>query len=71
MSPIDVGRNSIDVAQKEMLRLMMVRKKYGKDKTLKGAYIAQCLDMNVQTAVLIKTFTNLELRCIGHHATPP
>ena len=54
-----MGRKSIDVAQNEMPGLMMMRKKYGKDKPLKGARIAGCLHMTVQTAVLIETLTEL------------
>lgn len=54
-----MGRKSIDVAQNEMPGLMMMRTKYGKDKPLKGARIAGCLHMTVQTAVLIETLTEL------------
>ena len=39
--------------------LMMMRKKYGASKPLKGARIAGCLHMTVQTAVLIETLTAL------------
>ena len=59
MSLVDMGRKSIDVAQNEMPGLMMMRTKYGKDKPLKGARIAGCLHMTVQTAVLIETLTEL------------
>lgn len=39
--------------------LMALRKKYGKEKILKGARIAGCLHMTVQTAVLIETLVEL------------
>lgn len=39
--------------------LMAIRRKYGPLKTLKGARIAGCLHMTVQTAVLIETLTEL------------
>ena len=39
--------------------LMMMRAKYGKDKPLKGARIAGCLHMTIQTAVLIETLKEL------------
>ena len=60
-----MGRKSIDVAQNEMPGLMMMRKKYGKDKPLKGARIAGCLHMTVQTAVLIETLTELGAEVIN------
>lgn len=53
------GRKAIDMAENEMPGLMMMRKKYGKSKPLKGARIAGCLHMTVQTAVLIETLTEL------------
>jgi len=53
------GRLAIDIAENEMPGLMSLRKKYGKDKPLKGARIAGCLHMTVQTAVLIETLTEL------------
>lgn len=39
--------------------LMMMRKRYGKEKPLKGARVAGCLHMTVQTAVLIETLIEL------------
>ena len=47
------------LAEKEMPGLMALRKKYGAAKPLKGARIAGCLHMTVQTAVLIETLTEL------------
>lgn len=46
--------------------LMAIREKYGPQKILKGAKIAGCLHMTVQTAVLIETLTELgaEVRII-------
>lgn len=53
------GRNEIDIAEKEMPGLMALRKRYGSAKPLKGARIAGCLHMTMQTAVLIETLTEL------------
>jgi len=53
------GRLAINIAENEMPGLMSLRKKYGKEKPLKGARIAGCLHMTVQTAVLIETLTEL------------
>ncbi len=55
----EFGRKEIDLAEGEMPGLMMMRRKYGKAKPLKGARIAGCLHMTVQTAVLIETLTAL------------
>lgn len=55
----DWGRKTIDLAENEMPGLMQMRKKYGASKPLKGARIAGCLHMTVQTAVLIETLTEL------------
>ena len=49
----------IQLAENEMPGLMALRAKYGKDKPLKGARIAGCLHMTIQTAVLIETLTAL------------
>merc|ERR1712010_363758 len=49
------GRKAIEIAENEMPGLMSMRKKYGESKPLKGARIAGCLHMTVQTAVLIET----------------
>ncbi len=51
----DFGRKEIDLAEKEMPGLMQMRSKYGESKPLKGARIAGCLHMTVQTAVLMET----------------
>ena len=53
------GRKEIELAETEMPGLMALRKKYGKDQPLKGARIAGCLHMTIQTAVLIETLTAL------------
>ena len=49
------GRKEIRLAESEMPGLMLIRQKYGKEKPLKGARIAGCLHMTIQTAVLIET----------------
>lgn len=53
------GRKEIIIAEQEMPGLMAIRKKYGPQKILKGARIAGCLHMTVQTAVLIETLVEL------------
>jgi adenosylhomocysteinase len=53
------GRREIEIAEKDMPGLMILREKYGKTKPLKGARIAGCLHMTVQTAVLIETLIDL------------
>jgi len=53
------GRKEIEIAELEMPGLMALREKYGASKPLKGARIAGCLHMTVQTAVLIETLTHL------------
>lgn len=55
----EMGRKAIDIAENEMPGLMMMRREYGPKKILKGARIAGCLHMTVQTAVLIETLTEL------------
>jgi len=55
----DWGRKEIELAEKEMPGLMSVRKKYAKKKPLKGARIAGCIHMTIQTAVLIETLIEL------------
>lgn len=47
------------MAENEMPGLMACRKKYGPTKPLKGARIAGCLHMTIQTAVLIETLVEL------------
>lgn len=55
----DYGRKEIIMAENEMPGLMAMRAKYGPNKPLKGARIAGCLHMTIQTAVLIETLTDL------------
>ena len=55
LSQATLGRAEIRLAEHEMPGLMAVRKKYGKEKPLKGARIMGSLHMTVQTAVLIET----------------
>src|SRR5438105_369071 len=59
MSLAEWGRKEIELAENEMPGLMALREKYGKSKPLKGARIAGCLHMTIQTAVLIETLTAL------------
>ncbi|XP_078606983.1 adenosylhomocysteinase B-like [Branchiostoma floridae x Branchiostoma japonicum] len=59
LSLAEFGRKEIELAEREMPGLMMMRAKYGKDKPLKGARIAGCLHMTIQTAVLIETLKEL------------
>lgn len=53
------GRKEILLAEAEMPGLMSLRATHGKDKPLKGARIAGCLHMTIQTAVLIETLKEL------------
>ncbi|XP_017160117.1 adenosylhomocysteinase [Poecilia reticulata] len=53
------GRKAIAIAENEMPGLMKMRDLYGQSKPLKGARIAGCLHMTLQTAVLIETLTAL------------
>jgi adenosylhomocysteinase len=59
MSLADWGRKEIAIAETEMPGLMALRAEYGKAQPLKGARIAGCLHMTIQTAVLIETLTAL------------
>jgi adenosylhomocysteinase len=59
ISLADWGRKEITIAEQEMPGLMALREKYGAEKPLKGARIAGCLHMTIQTAVLIETLTKL------------
>ena len=54
-----LGRKEIELAENEMPGLMEIRRKYSEEKPLKGARIAGCLHMTVQTAVLIETLIAL------------
>ena len=53
------GRKEILLAEKEMPGLMALREEYGPSQPLKGARIAGCLHMTIQTAVLIETLVAL------------
>ncbi len=55
----DWGRKEIAIAEKEMPGLMALRAEYGDRQPLKGARIAGCLHMTVETAVLIRTLRHL------------
>src|SRR5690348_9064388 len=59
LSLAEWGRKEIRIAEKEMPGLMAVRAELGPKKPLKGARIAGCLHMTVQTAVLIETLKTL------------
>ncbi len=55
----DWGRKEIELAEAEMPGLMSLREEYGAEQPLKGARIAGCLHMTIQTAVLIETLVAL------------
>ena len=55
----DWGRKEITLAEAEMPGLMSIREEFGASKPLKGARIAGCLHMTIQTAVLIETLKEL------------
>jgi len=55
----DWGRKEIELAEAEMPGLMALREEYAQEQPLKGARIAGCLHMTIQTAVLIETLTAL------------
>jgi len=59
MSLADWGRKEIDLAESEMPGLMSLREEYKDSQPLKGARIAGCLHMTIQTAVLIETLVAL------------
>src|SRR6476620_2225503 len=59
LSLAEWGRKEIRLAEAEMPGLMAIRKEYGPSQPLKGARIAGCLHMTLQTAVLIETLTEL------------
>ncbi len=59
LSLADWGRKEIAIAETEMPGLMALREEFGDKKPLKGARIAGCLHMTIQTAVLIETLTAL------------
>ncbi len=55
----EFGRKELLIAETEMPGLMALRKKYGTEKPLKGAFIAGSLHMTIQTGVLIETLVEL------------
>jgi adenosylhomocysteinase len=59
MTLADWGRKEIQIAETEMPGLMALRAEYGASKPLKGARVAGCLHMTIQTAVLIETLREL------------
>ncbi|EQC47211.1 adenosylhomocysteinase [Bacteriovorax sp. Seq25_V] len=59
ISLADWGRKEIKIAESEMPGLMALRAEFGASKPLKGARIAGCLHMTIQTAVLIETLIEL------------
>jgi adenosylhomocysteinase len=59
ISLADWGRKEIGLAEAEMPGLMALREEFGASKPLKGARIAGCLHMTIQTAVLIETLVEL------------
>jgi len=64
LSLAEWGRKEIKLAEAEMPGLMSIRKEYGPQQPLKGARIAGCLHMTIQTAVLIET-----LKALGAEVT--
>ncbi len=59
LSEADWGRKEIEIAESEMPGLMALRKEFGQAKPLKGARVAGCLHMTIQTAVLIETLIEI------------
>ena len=59
LSLAEWGRKEINLAEAEMPGLMSIREEYRKEQPLKGARIAGCLHMTIQTAVLIETLIEL------------
>ncbi len=59
ISLADWGRKEIELAEAEMPGLISLREEYGAEQPLKGARIAGCLHMTIQTAVLIETLIAL------------
>ena len=54
-----LGRDKIDISEKEMPGLMELRKKYSKSKPLKGFRLTGSLHMTIETAILIETLKDL------------
>ena len=63
------GRREVSIAENEMPGLMALRDEYRGKQPLKGARIAGCLHMTIQTAVLIETLAELGPSFAGHLAT--
>ena len=59
ISQAKFGRQEIELAEAEMPGLMAIREEYRNEQPLKGARIAGCLHMTIQTAVLIETLVDL------------
>lgn len=59
ISQAKFGRQEIELAEAEMPGLMAIREEYREEQPLKGARIAGCLHMTIQTAVLIETLVDL------------
>src|SRR6204780_269787 len=59
ISEAEWGRKEIEIAESEMPGLMALRKEFGQTKPLKGARVAGCLHMTIQTAVLIETLIEI------------
>src|SRR5437868_4286185 len=59
LSKAEWGRKEISIAEKEMPGLMSVRTEYKGKNPLKGARVAGCLHMTIETAVLIETLKSL------------
>ena len=59
ISLAELGRKAIEIAEKEMPGLMAIRKEFAQSQPLKGARIAGCLHMTIETAVLIETLVAL------------
>ena len=55
LSLADFGRKEMAIAETEMPGLMALRERYSAEQPLKGARIAGCLHMTIQTAMLIET----------------
>ena len=59
ISLADFGRKEIEIAEKEMPGLMAIRRKFSKEKPLKGVRVMGSLHMTIQTAVLIETLVEI------------
>ncbi|MBP9088030.1 MAG: adenosylhomocysteinase, partial [Kofleriaceae bacterium] len=59
MNLAELGRKKIRMAEKEMPGLMSLRAEFGAAKPLKGARVAGCLHMTIETAVLMETLVEL------------